>query len=56
MSPYCQWHPSRYERFVEAFRTSIGTSLIVTDLGKAYIKPLGNRHGPHVLACEWVAT
>ena len=56
MSPYCQWHPNRYERFERSYSTSIGTSLIVTDLGKAYIKPLGNRQGPHVLACEWVAT
>ena len=56
MSPYCQWHPNRYERFEKSYSTSIGTSLIVTDLGKAFIKPLGNRQGPHVLACEWLAT
>jgi hypothetical protein len=34
----------------------MGTALIVTDAGKAYIKAMGNRQGPHPLACEWVAT
>jgi hypothetical protein len=34
----------------------MGTALIVTDAGKAYIKALGNRQGPHPLACEWVGT
>jgi hypothetical protein len=34
----------------------MGTARIVTDAGPAYIKPLGNRQGPHPLACEWVAT
>ncbi len=29
---------------------------IVTDAGSAYIKAMGNRQGPHPLACEWVAT
>jgi hypothetical protein len=36
--------------------TSTGTSRILTDAGEAFIKPLGNKEGPHVLACEWVAT
>src|SRR5437763_16922960 len=34
----------------------MGTARIVTDAGPGYIKPLGNRQGPHPLACEWVAT
>jgi hypothetical protein len=34
----------------------MGTSLIDTDAGRAYIKALGNRQGPHPLACEWVAS
>ena len=54
--PHCAWHPTSFERFEESFRTSIGTALIVTDAGRAYIKPLGNPQGPHVLACEWVGT
>ena len=33
----------------------MGTARIVTDAGKAYIKALSNRQGPHPLACELVA-
>ena len=28
----------------------------MTDVGKAYCKALGNRQGPHALACEWVGS
>ena len=28
----------------------------MTDAGPAYIKAMGNRQGPHCLACEWVGT
>lgn len=56
MSPLGSWTPNRFERFEQSFDTSLGTSIVVTDAGKAYLKPLGNRQGPHVLACEWVAT
>src|SRR4026207_2020920 len=56
MSPLGLWKPKRFERFEQSFDTSVGTSIVVTDAGKAYLKPLGNRQGPHVLACEWVAT
>jgi hypothetical protein len=34
----------------------MGTARIVTDAGPAYIKPMGNRQGPHQLACELVGT
>lgn len=34
----------------------MGTAEIVTDAGPAYIKAMGNRQGPHALACELVAT
>jgi hypothetical protein len=50
------WRPTTFLRFEEAFDTSMGTARIVTDAGPAYIKALGNRQGPHPLACEWVAT
>src|SRR5687768_3138982 len=43
-------------RFEEAFDTSVGTSIVVTDAGKAYLKAMGNRGGPHALASEWVGT
>ncbi len=34
----------------------MGTAEIMTDAGSAYIKAMGNRQGPHPLACEWMAT
>ena len=34
----------------------MGTAEIVTDAGRAYIKAIGNRQGPHGLACELVGT
>lgn len=49
------WHPTEFRRFEQAFDTSTGPALIVTDKGKAYLKALGNPEGPHVLACEWIA-
>lgn len=50
------WQPTTFLRFEEALDTSMGTARIVTDAGPAYIKPMGNRQGPHQLACELVAT
>ncbi len=34
----------------------MGTARILTDAGPAFIKAMGNRQGPHPLACEWVGT
>src|SRR5438067_1227324 len=51
-----KWKPTTFLRFEEALDTSMGTARIVTDAGPCYIKGLGNRQGPHPLACEWVAT
>ena len=51
-----RWRPTTFLRFEEALDTSMGTARIVTDAGRAYVKPMGNRQGPHQLACEWVAT
>jgi hypothetical protein len=56
MSDNTPWQPTMYLRFEEALDTSMGTARIVTDAGAVYIKALGNRQGPHPLACEWVAT
>ena len=47
---------ARFVRFVRALDTSMGTAEIVTDAGRGYIKALGNRQGPHALACQGVAT
>jgi hypothetical protein len=41
---------------VESYDTSTGTTKIKTDRTFAYLKAMGNRQGPHVLACEWVAS
>ena len=50
------WQPTSFQRFERSHSTSVGTARIITDAGPAYIKPLGNRSGPHVLACEWVGS
>lgn len=50
------WRPTTFVRFEEGLDTSMGTARIVTDAGPAYIKAMGNRQGPHPLACELVAT
>jgi hypothetical protein len=56
VSPHGLWQPGQFRRFEAAFDTSVGTSLVVTDAGRGYLKALGNRQGPHALACEWVGT
>lgn len=51
-----RWPPTTFLRHEDELDTSMGTARIVTDAGPAYIKAMGNRQGPHPLACEWVAT
>jgi len=46
------WSPTRYKRLLRVLDTSMGTAEIETDAGRAYIKAMGNRQGPHQLACE----
>ena len=36
--------------------TSTGPARVMTDVGPAYLKVMGNRQGPHVLATDWVGT
>jgi len=50
------WRPTTIRRFVKAFPTGAGVVLVETDLGKGYLKAMGNPGGDHVLACEWVGT
>lgn len=50
------WRPTRFLRFEESFGTSTGPSKIITDAGRAIIKALGNKEGPHALVCEWIGT
>lgn len=33
-----------------------GATEVTADAGRAYIKAMGNRQGPHVLATDWVGT
>ena len=54
--PGQSWCPKTFRRFVKHVATSTGPAEIVTDAGPGFIKALGNREGPHVLACEWVGT
>jgi hypothetical protein len=50
------WQPQIFLRVVKSLATSAATVQIVTDQGDGYLKALGNPTGPHLLACEWVAT
>lgn len=55
-SPVTPWSPTRLQRVEESYDTSMGTTKIKTDATWGYLKALGNRQGPHALACEFVAT
>src|SRR5688500_18874944 len=50
------WSPTRLMEVARAADTSTGATEVITDAGRAYIKPMGNRQGPHVLATAWVGT
>ena len=50
------WLPTRLLEVAGSVDTSTGATEVMTDAGRAYIKPLGNRQGPHVLATDWVGT
>lgn len=50
------WQPTRLLEVACSVDTSTGATEVMTDAGRAYIKPLGNRQGPHVLATDWVGT
>jgi hypothetical protein len=50
------WQPTRLVRVVESYDTSTGTTKVATDATFGYLKAMGNRQGPHVLAAELVAS
>ena len=50
------WKPTRLLEVAKSADTSTGTTRVATDAGWAYLKPMGNRQGPHVLATDWVGT
>lgn len=51
-----KWQPKIIRRFIKSFATSTEVVLVETDQGRGYLKTLGNKTGPHALACEWVGT
>ena len=55
-SPETNWKPTRLMEVAGSADTSTGVTEVTTDVGRAYIKPMGNRQGPHVLATDWVGT
>ena len=55
-SPSTPWQPTTFLRFEEGRGSSMDTARIITDVGPAFIKAMGNRQGPHALACEYVGT
>jgi hypothetical protein len=50
------WQPKIIRRFIKSVATATETVLVETDQGRGYLKALGNKSGPHALACEWVGT
>ena len=50
------WKPTQLMEVAGSADTSTGATEATTDAGRAYIKPMGNRQGPHVLATDWVGT
>ena len=50
------WKPTRLMEVARSIDSSTGATRVSTDVGRAYIKPMGNRQGPHVLATDWVGT
>lgn len=51
-----EWKPTRLVRLVESYDTSMGTTKVKTDGTFAYLKAMGNRQGPHAVACELVGS
>jgi len=50
------WQPKIIRRFIKSVATATETVLVETDQGRGYLKALGNKSGPHALACEWIGT
>jgi hypothetical protein len=50
------WQPRVIRRFIKNIPTATEVVLVETDQGTGYLKALGNKSGPHALACEWVGT
>ncbi len=51
-----RWRAGRFRRHIRGVRSSTDTVEVETDGGRAYVKAMGNRQGPHALACDLVGT
>jgi hypothetical protein len=56
MDTFDPWPPTRFVAYYDSLGTSMETVRILTNAGEAYLKPLGNRQGPHHLALELIGT
>ena len=54
--PATKWQPTRLLRVLHSVDSSMGTTKVKTDATFGHLKALGNRQGPHPLACELVAS
>jgi hypothetical protein len=50
------WTPTAVLDIGRSVDSSMGTTVVDLDAGRAWLKALGNRQGPHCLACEWVGS
>jgi len=50
------WNPTFIRRVEKAFPTGTEVVAVVTVAGPGYAKFLGNKEGPHVLACEFMGS
>jgi hypothetical protein len=50
------WVPSEVTRVIDKRDTSTSPLLVMTDVGKAFVKTLGNPEGPDALVSEWIGT
>jgi len=51
-----EWNPTCIRRVAKVYPTGSEVVEVVTDAGPGFAKFLGNKEGPHVLACEWIGT
>ena len=50
------WQPTTIRYHIKSLDTGSSAVVVETDAGRAYLRGLGNRSGPHALARDWVGT
>lgn len=50
------WQPTVILQADRAYKTATETVRVTTDAGAGFLKALGNRGGPHLLAADWIGT